>query len=461
MPSRTLLLAALAAAGALLAPAAAAADSIVYADQGDIWSMRPDGSGKVRLTDGGSWHSPTQADDGTIAAVRGAGPITVMARDGRVLRTITTAPARSSNGGGFSGTPVDLSFSPDGSKIAYAYVGTSCPVASSCGGVQRSTFYTRADVTQATPHDVWGNQFGVSDPEWITNDRALVFGGSGSQVSIDDLGGGDYSFVPWLRPNADQGDGELSRDGRRLATTMFYGQDLTLAFFAVTGDATQGPPPTATPACSASSPDERFADPSWAPDSAGLAFESRDGLEVLRFAKLDATGCALTGPSVVLAPTGSEPDWGPADPPAARFSAGPAAPAPAPAPRPATQPGGPAGPGAGTGGGPGAGTLAVVAGGAARQTFRGTLTIRCTAPVRATCAATATVRAGGRVHRTKGSAAVAAGRATTLRMRFSRASTKAIRAALRREALRATVTLVATASGGARGTATRSVRLAR
>jgi hypothetical protein len=102
-----------------------------------------------------------------------------------------------------------------------------------------------------------------------------------------------------------------------------------------------------------------------------------------------------------------------------------------------------------------------VAGGAARQTFRGTLTIRCTAPVRATCAATATVRAGGRVHRAKGSAAVAAGRATTLRMRFSRASTKAIRAALRREALRATVTLVATASGGARGTATRSVRLAR
>ncbi len=35
------------AAGALLAPAVAAAVSIVYGDRGDFWSMRRDGSGKV------------------------------------------------------------------------------------------------------------------------------------------------------------------------------------------------------------------------------------------------------------------------------------------------------------------------------------------------------------------------------------------------------------------------------
>jgi hypothetical protein len=459
MPSRPLLVAALAAAGCLLAPAAATADSIVYADRGDIWTMRPDGSGKVKLTDGGRWHSPTQADDGTIAAVEGTGPITVMARDGRVLRTISTPPARSGDGGSFAPAPVDLSFSPDGSKLAYAYVATSCPVASSCGTIQRSTFYTRADVAQATPHDVWGNQFGVSDPEWITNDRALVFGGYGSQVSIDDLGGGDYSFVNWLKPDTDQGDGELSRDGRRLATTFSYGENLILAFFAVSGDATQGPPPAATPACNSSSPDAALADPSWAPDSAGLAFQSRDGIETLRFTKLDATGCAITGPSVVVAPTGSQPDWGPADPPAARFAApGAPGPAPAPAPRPATGAGG--GPAAG-GGASGAGRLAVVAGGAARQAFRGTLTVRCTAPVRAACTASAAVKVGRKVHRAKVTRTVPAGRATTLRLRFSGASTKAIRAALRRSALRASVTLTASAPGGATGTARRTVRLSR
>jgi hypothetical protein len=110
----------------LAAPAAAQADSIVYIDQGNVWSARPDGSAKVQLTTGGGWHSPTQADDGTVAAVQGTGLST------------------------------------------------------------------------------YGNQFGVSDPEWVTNSNTLVFGGYGSQVSIDDLGPGDYSQKPWMTP--DKGD---------------------------------------------------------------------------------------------------------------------------------------------------------------------------------------------------------------------------------------------------------------
>src|SRR5688500_2488567 len=86
---RTARTAAFASPFALLAGAAAAqADSIVYIDGGNVWSASPDGAKKVQLTDGGSWHSPTQADDGTIAAVQGAGPIVVMANDGRPLRTI-------------------------------------------------------------------------------------------------------------------------------------------------------------------------------------------------------------------------------------------------------------------------------------------------------------------------------------------------------------------------------------
>ncbi len=129
---------------ALALPAVASADSIVYIDQGNVWSATPDGARKVQLTGGGSWHSPTQADDGTIAAVQGTGPIQVMARDGRPLRTITTQPASSGDGGTFAPRPVQLSFSPDGTKIAYAYVAYSCPVASTCGSIQRSVFYTHA-----------------------------------------------------------------------------------------------------------------------------------------------------------------------------------------------------------------------------------------------------------------------------------------------------------------------------
>ena len=60
-PAMLRLLTAAAVMGALAAPAAAAADSIVYIDQGNVWSAKPDGSHKVQLTAGGGWHSPTQA----------------------------------------------------------------------------------------------------------------------------------------------------------------------------------------------------------------------------------------------------------------------------------------------------------------------------------------------------------------------------------------------------------------
>src|SRR3954454_2121325 len=220
----------------LVAPAVANADSIVYIDQGNVWSASPDGAHKVQLTTGGQWHSPTQADTGTIAAVVGTGPITVMAPDGRPLHTITTPQAKSGDGGTFAPRPVQLSFSPDGSKIAYAYLAYSCPVASTCGSIQRSTYYTDANVTVATPVSVYGNQFSVSAPEWVTNNRTLVFGGYGRQVAIDDLGPGEYDSQPWMVPNGDMGDGELSRDGKRLAVVSDYGANTTIAFFAVKGD---------------------------------------------------------------------------------------------------------------------------------------------------------------------------------------------------------------------------------
>ena len=324
---------------ALALPAVASADSIVYIDQGNVWSATPDGARKVQLTVGGGWHSPTQADDGTVAAVQGTGPIVVMARDGRPLRTITTPMARSGDGGTFAPNPVGLSFSPDGTKIAYSYVAYSCPVASSCGSIQRSTFYTSS--TEATPIEVYGNQFSVSDPEWVGNARTLVFGGYGSQVSIDDLGPGDYSQKAWMVPNGDMGDGELSRDGKRLAVTSDYGANKKLAFFAVSGDATtEFPPAYPDFACETTGGDERFGDPSWSPDGSGLAYESAKGIEITHFTQFGKELCATANDSLLSA-TGSEPDWGPADAPATRYVAdAPRTPdtTPGPAPAPTTTP---------------------------------------------------------------------------------------------------------------------------
>ncbi|MDA0167714.1 hypothetical protein OJ998_01345 [Solirubrobacter taibaiensis] len=318
----------------LLAPAVANADSIVYIDQGNVWSAAPDGSHKVQLTTGGQWHSPTQADNGTIAAVQGTGPIQVMAGDGKPLHTITTPPAKSGDGGTFAPNPVQLSFSPDGTKIAYAYLAYSCPVASSCGSIQRSVFYTDAGVTTATPHSVYGNQHSVSNPEWVTNSRTLVFGGYGRQVAIDELDAGDYNSVPWMVPNGDMGDGELTRDGRKLAVTSDYGDNLKLTFFAVTGTVGGAYPEFA---CEMTKPDPKFHDPSWAPDNAGIAFGSSKGIEVSRFTQFGPGVCAAPNDSV-LTPTGTEPDWGPANPPAAAYKVPSVPQTPPPVTNPAPQP---------------------------------------------------------------------------------------------------------------------------
>ena len=430
---RTSLLAGLALA--CTAPVAAA-DSIVFLDGGNVAVSQPDGSGKLQLTDGGDWHSPTQADDGTIAAVNGVGEIVVMAKDGRVLRTITTPKGvKASNGGYFAGEPVNLSFSPDGGKIAYSYVEALCPPASTCG-TQRSTFYTHADVTEATPIETYGNQFGVSQPEWLDNGRALVFGGALKQVNVDTLDSGDYNYVKWFSKDDSSefvSDGELSRSGDRFAAIWGYGPSTQIAFWS---GGPSGGEPTMACASGENDTDENYADPSWSPDSSSVAFASSKGVEVIRFTSLDAGGCATDGSSVVIAPGASSPDWGPAEPATARHTTkgdpGPGPrPVPGPQPQPQPQP-----------------TVIVAGSAAKKQRFRGTLTVACTANVAGTCEAVAAVKAGGKTVKSKvARKQVAAGQKVTLKLRFSKSAAAKIRKALRkRGTARATITLSA---GGA------------
>src|SRR5262245_9596371 len=68
---RALIAGVCAAAALALSPAVAAADSIVYVKDADVWLANPDGSGTYQVTTDGTadhpYRSPSQADDGTIA----------------------------------------------------------------------------------------------------------------------------------------------------------------------------------------------------------------------------------------------------------------------------------------------------------------------------------------------------------------------------------------------------------
>jgi hypothetical protein len=95
--------------------------------------------------------------------------------------------------------------------------------------------------------------------------------------------------------------------------TIDYGANTKIGFFAVSGEAGSAEP---EPACTITNPDERYGDPTWSPDGAGIAFESSRGIVASRFTAFGPGLCEAPS-DVLLSATGSEPDWGPADPPAA------------------------------------------------------------------------------------------------------------------------------------------------
>src|SRR5688572_3115160 len=101
----------LAAAALLILPAAAHADSIAFVKDGNVWVASPDGSGERALTRDGTtdspYRSPSQADDGTVAASFRDG-IRLINRSGRVVRELDPPPLTNSVSHPMDGTPVDV-----------------------------------------------------------------------------------------------------------------------------------------------------------------------------------------------------------------------------------------------------------------------------------------------------------------------------------------------------------------
>jgi hypothetical protein len=343
--TRTPILAAAVAAACLAAPAVAQADSIAYVKDHDVWLANPDGSGQHQVTTDGTadwaYGSPSQADDGTIVARKGT-EIVRLRQNGELLSSFDPPDTTDSAGQPIGGVPVDVAVSPDGATVAYSYYQYNCPPGASCGA-RYVTLYSSA--AAATPEATHGKLFRNS-PSWVSNSRVLVFGGFLSQVNYDSPGGGTDDDVHWFddrdifAPSTDLGDGELSRQGDRLALIRGYGDSSHLMFFKVTQDAIGGTP-SGPPAYACNTGDEPTLDgPSWSPDGTKVAFAHREGIEVLPLPSVEA-GCPGASSGTVVIPGGSQPDWGPA---AVAPGPRPAVPAPGPAPAPTPTPSPGAGP---------------------------------------------------------------------------------------------------------------------
>jgi hypothetical protein len=138
----------------------------------------------------------------------------------------------------------------------------------------------------------------------------LAFGGHFRQVNIDSPGGGNDDALHLFDDagNEDVGDGELSREGDRLALVRSYGDNTHIAIYHVSGGAGGSAPEAA---CFTGT-DATLAGPSWSPDGTKLAFRHGDGIEVLPLPRVVAGDCPGASSSTVIIPGATAPDWAPA-----------------------------------------------------------------------------------------------------------------------------------------------------
>jgi hypothetical protein len=301
---------------ALASAAPAAADSMVFARDNNVWISNPDGSGQFQVTldgtAGAPYETPSEANDGTIVAVRQTPgqrrQIYRMTQSGGLLNAPINTPAPGTGA-------IDAKVSPDGTLVAYWFVTTvSDPICSFCVNVANRVLLTHSD--RFTNADEVGTPNTGGWPSWLNNSTITLGSGSPTQwyytlgmpeakdwfTDSDLLGTASFNTLL---------DAEVAPTGDRIAVVEGDSQE-NIAIAKMTA----GPPTKPAVAhCGLTGPTGKFVDPTWQSDGRLLAWQEDTGVWTVTVpADVDncPMGASAYGTPALRVPGAKNPDLSPA-----------------------------------------------------------------------------------------------------------------------------------------------------
>jgi hypothetical protein len=302
-------------ASLLLATACpAAADSVVFSRDNNIWLSNSDGSGQYQVTLDGTpsspYSSPSQADDGTIVALRtppgGRAQIWRMIQSGGLLNPPINTPAPGTGA-------IDARVSPRQPGGDWFVTTVNDPTCVFCVNIANRVLITRSNAF-TNPDDV-GNPHTGSDPSWLSNNQLLISGGGAADQWYYAIGTpeavewwGDFdncSGVCAPDPPVGLNDGEVTRDASKIVLVRGDSGE-TLVIYKNNGV----PPAKPTPECLFGGPTGKFSSPTWSQAGTTLAWQERDGIWSSSNISIGPP-CGASTPALII-PGAAEPDFGPA-----------------------------------------------------------------------------------------------------------------------------------------------------